>query len=80
MWSLSLRWQIWVEPICAATARARRAARETGAIRLVAHPAVTRAIAAQDDWLAQLERQVGGTVALRDEASLGMAAGYAERA
>ena len=61
-----------------ARALLRRAARSTGAITLVAHPAIVAALA--PDWIAELERQVGGVVALRPDPSLAMAAAYAQRA
>jgi hypothetical protein len=63
-----------------ARALLRRAARETGAIRLVAHPRVIAAIEAQPGWIATLSVQIGGPAALRAEPTLAMAAGYAERA
>ena len=62
-----------------ARALLRRAARETGAIRLVAHPAVIAVLEAMPDWIDQLSRQVGGVAALRSDASLAMSAGHAER-
>jgi hypothetical protein len=52
-----------------------RAARETGAITLVAHPAVIGAL--RPEWLDQLGAQVGGAVALRPDPSLAMSAAYA---
>ena len=61
-----------------ARALLRRAAREVGAVRLVAHPAVIAAIG--PGWLAQLSAQVGGGVDLRAAPALGMAAGYATSA
>ena len=60
-----------------ARALLRRAARETGAITLVAHPAVVAAL--RPEWLARLGGQVGGTVTLRGDASLAMSAAYAQR-
>ncbi len=63
-----------------ARALLRRAAREVGAIRLAAHPAVIAAIEAGPGWIEQLSRQVGGTVGLRADPSLGMASAYAEPA
>lgn len=63
-----------------ARALLRRAAREVGAIRLAAHPAVTAVLEAYPGWLETLSRQVGGAVTLRSDASLAMSAGHAERA
>jgi Ribonuclease G/E len=60
-----------------ARALLRRAARETGAIALVAHPAVVAAV--RPEWLDQLGAQVGGAVTLRADPSLAMAAAYAQR-
>jgi hypothetical protein len=65
-------------PAFEARALLRRAARETGAIALVAHPAVIAALTPA--WLDQLAAQVGGTVTLRPDATLAMAAAYAQRA
>lgn len=61
-----------------ARALLRRAAREVGAIRLAAHPAVISALEAKPDWLEQLSRQVGGTVTLRADPSIAMSAGHAQ--
>lgn len=63
-----------------ARALLRRARREVGAIRLVAHPAVIAVLEANSGWIEVLSRQVGGTVALRSDASLAISAGHAERA
>jgi hypothetical protein len=60
-----------------ARALLRRAARETGAIALVAHPALIAALS--PEWLDQLAAQVGGAVSLRPDASRPMAAAYAQR-
>ena len=60
-----------------ARALLRRAARETGATTLVAHPAVIAAL--KPSWLDQLGAQVGGAVALRPDPSLAMSAAYAQR-
>ena len=60
-----------------ARALLRRAARETGAIALVAHPAVIAAL--QPEWIDQLAAQIGGTVTLRPDATLAMSAAYAHR-
>ena len=65
-------------PAFEARALLRRAARDVGAIRLVAHPAL---IAALDPaWIEALASQVGGAVTLRAEPSLAMSAAYAEQA
>lgn len=63
-----------------ARALLRRAARETGTIRLVAHPTVFAVLDAMPSWIDQLSRQVGGVATLRSDASLAMSAGHAERA
>jgi hypothetical protein len=63
-----------------ARALLRRARHEVGAIRLVAHPAVIAVLEANSGWIEVLSRQVGGTVALRSDASLAISAGHAERA
>jgi hypothetical protein len=62
-----------------ARALLRRAALErTGALKLVAHPAVIAVLEGQGGWLDALARQVGGSIALRTEPSLPMSAAYAE--
>ena len=61
-----------------ARALLRRAARETGSLRLAAHPAVVGAL--ESDWLASLSRQVGGEISLRPDPSLPMSGGHAEPA
>ena len=58
----------------------RRAARDTGAIRLAAHPVVITVLEAKPDWLAALSRQVGGAVTLRADPRLTMSGGHAEKA
>lgn len=63
-----------------ARALLRHAARETGAITLVAHPAVIAAIELHLGWAEALSRQVGGTVHLRADPSLAMSAGHATSA
>ena len=60
-----------------ARALLRRAACETGAITLVASPAVIAAIKA--DWIDRLAAQIGGRVSLRSDATLAMSAAYAHR-
>ena len=67
-------------PSFEARALLRRAARETGAIRLVSHPAIITALKSHAGWIERLAAQVGGAVDLRAEPSLAMAAGYAEPA
>ena len=57
----------------------RRAAREVGAIRLAAHPAVIAELNRRPAWLDQLSRYTGGVVTLRSDPSLAMSAGHAER-
>jgi hypothetical protein len=63
-----------------AAALTRRAAREVGAIRLVAHPALIVVLEANPGWIEQLSRRVGGKVSLHSEPSLAISAGHAERA
>ena len=60
-----------------ARALLRRAGRETGAIALVAHPALIAAL--RPDWLDQLGAQIGGAVSLRPDPACRMAAAYAYR-
>ncbi len=55
----------------------RRAARETGAIEIVAHPTLIAIL--KPEWLDQLAAQIGGTVSLRADAACRMAAGHAHR-
>ena len=62
-----------------ACALLRRAAREVGAIRLAAHPAVIAILEGKIDWIEQLARQVGGAVTLRADPSIAMSAGHAEK-
>ena len=62
-----------------ARALLRLAAKQVGATRLAAHPAVVAALEARTDWLDLLARQVGGVVTLRSDPSLAMSAGHAER-
>ena len=65
-------------PAFEARALLRRAARQVGSIRLACHPAVAAAL--RPEWLGQLGRQVGGSVALREDARLAMSGGHAEPA
>jgi ribonuclease G len=62
-----------------ARALLRRSAREAGAVRLVAHPAVAAVLERNADWLERLSRQVGGAVTLRTDPSLPIHAGHAEK-
>ena len=62
-----------------ARALLRRAAREVGAIRLVAHPAVAAELESHPGWIELLSRQVGGAVTLRSDPSIAISAGHAER-
>ena len=64
-------------PAFEARAVLRSAARESGAIELVAHPAVIAAI--RPGWTDALARQVGGAVALRGDPRLAIAGGHAVR-
>ncbi len=64
-------------PAFEARALLRRAARETGAIELVAHPGLINVL--KPDWLDRLSRQIGGAVSLRAEPTCPMAAAYARR-
>lgn len=66
-------------PAFEARALLRRAAFETGAIRLAVHPAVHAILAAHPHWIEQLARQVGGEVRLRADAKLTMSGGHAEK-
>ncbi|MEO6113728.1 MAG: ribonuclease [Sphingomicrobium sp.] len=58
-----------------ARALLRRAARQVGAIQLVAHPAVIASL--KPEWIDQLASQVGGAVTLRPDPSIAMSAAYA---
>ena len=58
-----------------ARALLRRVGSAIGATTSTAHPAVIAAI--RPEWIAALERQIGGTVTLRPDASLAMSAGHA---
>ncbi len=58
-----------------ARALLRRAGSATGATTLTAHPAVVAAI--RPDWIAALERQVGGRVTLQPDPALAMSGGHA---
>lgn len=57
----------------------RRAARESGAIRLAAHPAVVSVLEARQEWMETLARQVGGAVTLRSDPGLAISGGHAEK-
>lgn len=62
----------------AARALLRRAQRSglSGAIALAAHPAVIAVLEANPDWTEPLARELGGALALRADAGLGMGAGH----
>lgn len=62
-----------------ARALLRRAARETGAVRLAAHPAVVAFLESKPDWIEPLTRQVGGPVTLRAGPELAISGGHAEK-
>ena len=62
-----------------ARALLRRAARETGAIRLAAHPAVIAVFKGKPDWIDTLARQVGGPIALRADPALTISGGHVEK-
>jgi hypothetical protein len=64
-------------PAFEARALLRRASRETGAIELVAHPALLAAL--KPEWIELLATQVGGAVNLRADHACRMAAGYVHR-
>ena len=49
-----------------------------GAKRIVAHPAVVRAVEGRRDWIDQLARQLGGPIELRAKAALPISGGYGE--
>ncbi len=61
-----------------ARALLRRAARQVGSVRLACHPVVAAAL--RPDWLEQLARQVGGSVALHEDASLAISGGHVSQA
>jgi hypothetical protein len=62
-----------------ARALLRRIAFESaGSKRVVAHPAVIRALEDRSDWIDELSRQIGGAVELRADAAFPMSGGYAE--
>ncbi len=62
-----------------AAAVLRRAAREVGSIRLVAHPLVIAVLEQRQDWLDRLGMQVGGAVTLRTDPLIAISAGHAEK-
>lgn len=51
-----------------------------GAKMLVAHPAVAATIEQHEEWLAQLSRQLGGSIGLRADPAVPMSGGYVEKA
>ena len=71
---MSVHWRL------EARAMLRQAARATGSIRLVAHPAVIAVLEQRPGWLETLSRQVGGAVGLRTDARLTISGGHAEKA
>jgi hypothetical protein len=62
-------------PAFEARALLRRAARHVGSVQLACHPAVAAVL--RPEWLAELGRQVGGTVGLREDPSLAISGGHA---
>ncbi|MBB3764605.1 ribonuclease E/G [Sphingomicrobium lutaoense] len=60
-----------------ARALLRRAEKEVGATRLVAHPAVLGAI--PEAWIERLSRRVGGEVTLQPDATLSISGAYAQQ-
>jgi hypothetical protein len=62
-----------------ARALLRRAAFETGAIRLAIHPGVQAILEANPAWIEKLARQIGGVVSLRADARVTMSGGHAEK-
>ncbi|MDQ3247421.1 MAG: ribonuclease [Pseudomonadota bacterium] len=67
-------------PAFEARALLRRAGRERGAIRLVAHPRIAALLESRGEWRSDLARQVGGSIGLRAEPAAPMSGGYAEPA
>ena len=65
-------------PAAEARALLRRAASETGAGRLAAHPAVIAVLEYHPDWIEALAVQVGGAIALRADPSLPIHGSYVE--
>ena len=63
-----------------ARALLRLAAREKGALRIAACPAVIAVLDAHPGWLNALARQAGGAVSLRSDPKLTMSGGHAEKA
>ena len=74
--------EIYAGDRAGAEARAllRRAASETGAKRLAAHPAVIAVLERHPAWTEALAAQVGGAIGLRADPSLPISAAYAEPA
>ncbi|HEV2865685.1 MAG TPA: ribonuclease [Allosphingosinicella sp.] len=60
----------------AARALLRRAQRAVGAVTVRAAPAVVARLQAEEEWLATLERQMGGPVALQAQPGLAISAGH----
>lgn len=61
-----------------ARALLRRASRLVGSVRIACHPAVAAAL--RPEWLEQLGRQVGGSVALHQDAGLAISGSHASQA
>ena len=66
-------------PAFEARALLRLAARETGALRIAAHPSVHAVLTDHPAWLDMLARQVGGAIALRSDPKLTISGGHAEK-
>jgi hypothetical protein len=68
--------------VAAALALLRHGARASGhgALTLHAHPKVAARIAARLDWIEALVRNIGASVALREDSALAISAGHASRA
>ena len=57
----------------------RRAAFQTGAVGIAAHPSVAALLQSRPDWLDALARQVGGAVSLRADPALPISGGHVEQ-
>nr|WP_314441990.1 ribonuclease [uncultured Sphingomonas sp.] len=65
-------------PSFEARALLRRAARHVGSVRLACHPSVAAVL--RPEWLERLGRQVGGSVGLREDASLAISGSHVSQA